>query len=124
MRVGHRRYNAGRVLLLAVITLVLQPGCRHTPSYDDIKVDKSGSLANANATYPQLKPSIDQEKPTLPTPDSSPAAAPDSAPTAVPEYTPSPDTSSGASSALPSYVDQKTGQIKNLPLYPHAKLRG
>jgi hypothetical protein len=132
MKVDRRSFRSGLIWLLAAIILGIQPGCRQTPSYSDIKVDKGGGLANTNAAAPQARPSIQQENPLAPAPDSSLAPAPDSsiAPNpdsgtaSAPESTPSPDASVSASSTAPSYLDQKTGQIKNLPLYPGASARG
>src|SRR5262249_27374853 len=53
-------------------------------------------------------------------PGSSPAAP---APSFIPDpgSSPSPDPSASPA-ATPSYFDQKTGQIRNLPLYPRAKV--
>jgi len=86
----------------------MQAACRHSPSYSDIKVDKDGSLANSNAARPQPEPSVEAANPLVPLPGSSAGVDPSASP----------------SGTAPSFLDTKTGQIKNLPLYPGAKVRG
>jgi hypothetical protein len=87
--------------------------CSHTPSYNDIKVDKGGGLANANTGIPQTAPS---QGPATP-------LAPDAG-----SLSPLPDLSASAEQSAspiipPSSLDQRKGRIRDLPLYPGAKVR-
>jgi hypothetical protein len=82
-------------------------------------LEKDGSLANANAG--RQEPGSATGNP-LAAPDPSLAPLPDSS--VVPN--PGSSDSSQASPApgpTPSYFDPKTGQIRNLPLFPGAKVR-
>jgi hypothetical protein len=107
MTAGRRSFSGGVLGFVVMITCGLLPGCRHTPSYSDIKVDKSGSLANSNAARPEAEGSTDSGNPLA----------------MIPQASPVPDASAGPGPAPPSFLDPKTGQIRNLPLYPGARVR-
>src|SRR5260370_42166855 len=104
---GYRSFRRGVLWLLALVICALLPGCRHTPSYSDIKVDKGGGVANTNEARPESERSIESGAPLAAIPDSSPL----------------PDLSASPGSIPPAYFDAKTGQIRNLPLYPGSKGR-
>jgi len=108
--------------LAASLVCGLGASCSRTPSYSDIKVEKGGSLANANTARPQTAPSTEPADPLAPVPGSSPAV-PASSLMPVPGSSAWPDPSASPA-ATPAYLDQKTGQIRNLPLYPRAKVMG
>src|SRR5262245_2330182 len=109
------------VELVGVLICGIFTGCSHSPSYSDIKVEKGGSLANANTARPQTVPSAGQADPVAPVAGSSPAAAASSLP--LPDFSPSTGPSASPT-ATPAFFDQKTGQIRNLPLYPRSKVMG
>jgi len=95
---------------LALFLFWMLPACHHNPSYNDIKLEKAGSLANANGGRPEAGSSSPLE------------AAPNSPLVPVPDPSQAPG-SSAFSGPTPAYFDPKTGQIKNLPLFPGAKVR-
>jgi hypothetical protein len=107
---------------LALSLFGLLPACRHTPSYNDIKLEKDGSLANANASRSDSGSANGESNPQGATPASPLEAAPNAPLVPVPDSSPAPG-ASAAAGPTPAYFDPKTGQIKNLPLYPGAKVR-
>jgi len=94
---------SGAMLLVLALSAALG-GCRHTPSYNDIKVDSHGSTANSNAARPE--PSFEPANPI-----------------GIPGAAPSPEASANPT-ATPNFLDPKTGRIRDLPLYPGAKPMG
>ncbi|HEY6334223.1 MAG TPA: hypothetical protein VI756_33220 [Blastocatellia bacterium] len=88
-------------LAVVIVALATGPACTHKPSYADIKINQSGGLAteNNNAVAGALTAAN----------AASGAGGQSGSVNAHPE-------------PIPSFFDQKTGQIKDLPLIPHSKI--
>ncbi|HKV40495.1 MAG TPA: hypothetical protein VJX67_14875 [Blastocatellia bacterium] len=80
---------------IGLIGLIGLTGCGPRPSYSDIQVDKNGGLANQPAASPEGV-GVPRQSPGLP--------------------------QTGAGIPPPAFLDDRTGQIKDLPLYPRSKL--
>ena len=125
MRIGVS-FSRWTVCWLALFVFALLPACRHTPSYNDIKVEKDGTVANSNSG-PTGGPagagaSTGPGNSLAPMPASSAEQEPNSSLLPVPDSSQS-SGDPAVAAATPSYFDQKTGQIRNLPLFPGAKVR-
>lgn len=87
-------------IALLALALAAGSGCQHKPSYADIKINQSGGLATEdNNTVANA----------LAAANATPAAAGQTGGKLPPE-------------PIPAFFDQKTGQIKDLPLIPHSKV--
>lgn len=95
------------LLLLAVAAIVLSNGCKHKPAYSDI---------DANRTASSRAQSVNENSGTTPAPDAAPELPP--APASQPPVSQAPPAQRFKS---PSFIDQATGGIKDLPNYPRAK---
>jgi len=120
MSLSRRSDYTKTIWLVLAVACWLLPGCRSSPSYSDIKVDKSGALVNSNTARPETQPPIESQ----PQNETQPLIDPASSPGSLPDPLATPEASATPTSAPPSFVDPKTGQIKSLPLFPGAKVRG
>ncbi|HUK91926.1 MAG TPA: hypothetical protein VLZ81_16100 [Blastocatellia bacterium] len=97
-------------LLLLTISLALalaaSTGCQRKPSYSDIKVNQSGGLANQNSSSSNNIAAALAAGSQTPVPGSSAAQA----------------NASPHGAVIPAFFDQKTGQIKDLPMIPHSRV--
>ena len=120
-----RRLCNGRALwLVGLLFCGLFTSCSHSPSYSDTKANKGANPADSNAARSEAGPSIEQVNPPAPSP-SPPPAFPDSSSTLIPGSSPRLEgPASPSPTGTPAYLDPKTGRIKDLPLYPHAKVMG
>src|SRR5262247_1714346 len=99
--------NRRLLLFVLVSVLIVGASCRHKPSYSDIET--SGSTKNKNeapAAPDQAQSAGAQSAPAEPT---APASQPPAATTEPPKKF-----------VVPSFVDQQTGEAKDLPSYPNA----
>ena len=93
----------GTLIGLLLTLAVIYSGCRNKPAYNDIDANRTSRTQNQNGeTQPAIAPSGQGEPVTVaPTPPSPP-----------------PPQRPGFKS--PSFLDQATGEIKDLPYYPRA----
>jgi hypothetical protein len=93
------------VVLLGCVVLATTLSCGHKPSYSDIKVDQSGRpLAEASNSLEQSQGAKDEG--AVASQSTNGGTAPEPA----------------TGKPLPKFFDEKTGQIKDLPLIPRSKL--
>jgi hypothetical protein len=94
------------VVLLGCMALAATLSCGHKPSYSDIKVDQSGRPLAEASNSPATSVGADDLARALASPSANGGTAPAPA----------------TGKPLPKFFDQKTGQIKDLPLIPRSKL--
>jgi hypothetical protein len=92
-------------LLAIVIASAISISCNRKPAYSDVEPEKGRAQASGQA----------EQSPQTPA-SSEPAAAP-----APPPAAPLPqDTVAKKEFKLPAFIDDRTGEIKDLPSYPNA----
>jgi hypothetical protein len=91
-------------LFLALGAIVTANGCRHKPAYSDIDANRSSRTQNQNGAD-EAGTTPAPAAPALPTTEAS--QPPDSPP-------------SSQRFKSPTFMDQATGAIKDLPNYPHS----
>jgi hypothetical protein len=99
----HSSFARARLpLVVLVLGLATGSACQHKPSYADIKINQSGGLAT-------------EDNNTV----ANALAAANATPTAG---QPGGQNADSRPEPIPAFFDQKTGQIKDLPLIPHSKV--